>query len=196
MIKKWQLIQTTDISPSHWFPLEKRRYQKPNGGFVDDFYVTPLANVALVIPLTKLRQVVLIKQYKPGIDKVIMQFPAGRKESKHPSIRHTAVAELEEETGIKVKPEVLVGLGKATGFSTKSSEIVFSYLVKDVSFNSTQQLDTDEEIEIILLSPSQVDKAIDDGSLWCAQSITAWYKAKHILNQNQRYNHGSIQKSS
>jgi 8-oxo-dGTP pyrophosphatase MutT (NUDIX family) len=87
--------------------LKKRKYELPNGKIVDDFYVTTLADSVHIIPITTDRKIVMIRMYKQGVDDFIIQFPAGRYENKHIDILDTAVAELEEETGIKTEKTVL-----------------------------------------------------------------------------------------
>ncbi|MBP7700509.1 NUDIX hydrolase [Candidatus Woesebacteria bacterium] len=176
--QKWKLLSKKDVSPSKWFPIEERVYQLPNGKIVDDFTVTTLADVSLIVPITKDKKVVFVNQYKPGIDQVIMQFPGGRIEAKHKNFEELAQHELEEEAGIKVGLDQLNKFAKFTGFSTKASEIVYFYLAKDCEFNSSQNFDPTEEIEVVLLDPSQVDAQIEEGKIWCAMTIAGWELAK------------------
>jgi hypothetical protein len=98
---KWKLLSSKDVSPNKWFPIEMRVYQLPNGKIVDDFSVTTLADVAMIVPITKNGEIVLVRQFKPGFGDVILEFPAGRLERSHINIEQTAIHELEEETGIK-----------------------------------------------------------------------------------------------
>jgi 8-oxo-dGTP pyrophosphatase MutT (NUDIX family) len=143
-----------------------------------------LADVAMILPLTLSREVVLIDVYKPGADAVLRQFPAGRLESHHQDIRTLAVHELEEETGINIKPHQLELLGTLTGFSTKATAKVTCFIAQNVSFNSHQKLDEFEDIQVVVLSPQEVDYQIRTGQIWCAQTIAFWYLAHqqgHLL---------------
>lgn len=176
--KKWKLLSKKDVSPSKWFPIEERTYEMPNGKIVNDFTITTLADVSMIIPITKDKKVVLVNQYKPGIDEVLMQFPAGRIEASHMNMDETAQHELEEETGIRVKLEQLTHFAKATGFSTKATEIVYYYLAKNCEFNSQQHLDTTEAIEVVSLSFYEMDELILNNKIWCAQTIAGWELAK------------------
>ncbi len=180
-LKKWQLISATDVSPSPWFPIEKRVYQLPNGKIIDDFTVSTLADVAMIVPITTDQKIVLVKQYKPGVDEIFIQFPAGRMDDHHPQIELTAQLELEEEAGIKVKPAQLTFLGRLNGFSTKATEVVHAYLATDCQFNSTQHFDVTEEIEVLTVSVTQLEQMILNQEIWCSQTISAWWLAKHHL---------------
>ncbi len=176
--QKWKLISKKDVSPSKWLPVEERVYELPNGKIVDDFTVVTLADVAMVVPITKDKKVVLTKQYKPGIDEVIIQFPAGRLENKHKNLDELALHELEEEVGIRADKTQLTQFAKFSGFSTKASEIVFAYLATGCEFNSKQNLDPTEEIEIVVVSFDEMDVLVGSGQIWCAQTIATWELAK------------------
>lgn len=177
-IKKWQLVSKKDVSPSKWFPIEERVYKMPSGKIVDDFTVTTLADVAMIVPITKDKKVVLANQYKPGTDAVMMQFPAGRIEKNHKSMDETAQHELEEEVGIKVGLNQLTQFAKLSGFSTKATEIVYCYLAVDCEFNSQQHFDPTEEIEVKILDFEELDQLIANGTIFCAQTIAEWELAK------------------
>lgn len=173
----WQLLSTKDISPHKWFPLEMRTYQLPNGKIVDDFTVTTLADVAMIVAVTKDGKLVMVRQFKPGFGDVITEFPAGRIEDSHKSLAETAHHELEEETGIQV--ENLEYFGTIAGFVTKGTEKVHCYFAKDVEFNSYQKLDNNEDIEVVLLSPKELDVLIDSNQIQAALTIAAWRLAKN-----------------
>jgi len=176
--KRWKLISTKDVSPSKWFPIEERTYELPNGKVVDDFTVSTLADVALVVPVTKTREIVMVNQFKPGVDEILIQFPGGRLENNHTRMIELAQHELEEETGIFVSPQQLVPFAKLSGFSTKASEVVYFFLAKDCEFNSQQHLDITEDIEVLTLQPATVDQLVLSNKIWCAQSVAGWELAK------------------
>jgi 8-oxo-dGTP pyrophosphatase MutT (NUDIX family) len=174
----WQLLSKTDVSPSKWFPIENRTYKLPNGRIVDDFTVTTIADVSMIIPITKDKKVVMVNQFKPGLDSVMLQFPAGRIEPNHHDMTETAQHELEEETGIKVEKSQLKEFGFYGTFPTKASEKVFYFLVTECEFNSEQNFDENEDIEVLQLSFDEIDRMIDKREIWCIQSIGAWFLAK------------------
>lgn len=177
-IQKWKLLSKKDVSPSSWFPIESRTYQLPNGKVVEDFTVTTLADVAMIIPLTSEGRIVLVRQYKPGADEVMMQFAAGRVEPGYKDMVETAQHELEEETGIRVEHKQLTYFATLTAFSTKATEKVFFYFADDCEFNSTQHFDPNEDIEVVQLTPTELDDCINAGEIHCAQTIAGWELAK------------------
>ena len=182
-LKPWKLLSTKDISPSKWFPIEERTYELPDGRIIDDFAVTTLADVSMIVPITTDKKVVMVRQFKPGVNDLFIQFPAGRLEAHHESMEHLALHELEEEVGIRSQVSLLHYVGKMNGFSTKASEIVYIYVAEQCEFNSTQNLDTTEDIEILTYSPQEIDALIMDGTIWAADAIAAWELTKKKFPQ-------------
>jgi ADP-ribose pyrophosphatase len=176
--QKWKLISSKDVSPSKWFPIEERTYLLPDGTVVDDFTVTTLGDFSLIIPVTPNKEIILINEFKPGADEVMLQFPAGMPEDNESGMDALAQRELEEETGIRVELDQLSYVGKFTGFSTKGTQVGHFYIAKDCIFNSHQHLDTTENIEIVTVSIKELDRLIESNKLWCAHSVAGWELAK------------------
>ncbi len=178
-LKKWKLLSTEDVSPSTFFPIEKRSYLRPDGGVVNDFFIDRLADPAHIVAITKEGKVVMIRMYKQGTDELMIQFPAGRFEAKkHNNLKETAKFELEEEAGISVSINDLEFIGKIAEGTTKSTAVAHAFFVKNVEFNSQQKLDENEEVEVLLLSPIEIDNYIQEGKIWDATAISIWQLAK------------------
>ncbi len=171
-IKKWQLLSKKDVSPSKWFPIELRSYKLPNGKIVDDFTITTLADVAMMVPVTPDEKIVLVKQYKPGYDDVILEFPAGRLENNHKNIEETALHELAEETGIQTNS--LEYLGVFSGLTTKATEKVYCYLVENAIFNSQQHLDENEDIEVMVYNFAEIEALIEKNQINASVTVACW----------------------
>lgn len=176
--QKWQLLSKRDVSPHKWLPIEMRRYKLPNGNIVEDFSVTTLADVSMIVPITKDKKVVLVRQFKPGVDEVILEFPAGCVDEHHHEFIDLAQRELEEETGIRVAKDSLAEFAVLGGFVTKGSERVHFFLARECEFNSHQQLDSNENIEVVTLPFDKMDAMILSGEIWTAQTIAGWMVAK------------------
>lgn len=177
-LKPWRLIAKKDVSIGKWLPVEQRTYELPNGRVVDDFTVVTLPDVAMIVPLTTDKKVILIKQFKPGASEIVIQFPAGRKDATHQSMQEVARHELQEETGVEVQESALHYLGKFNGFTTKGSEYVHIFFVHDVIISGAQNLDETEEIEVMAVDIADLEKMIDEGEIVCAQTVAAWDLAK------------------
>jgi ADP-ribose pyrophosphatase len=172
-IQKWKKLTETDVSPSPWFPIVKRDYELPDGKIVKDFTITTIADVAMIIPVTPDKKVVFVRQYKPGVDDITIEFPAGRIEPHHGSIEDTAKHELVEETGIVAK--TLIALPTIAGFPTKGTELIYGFLATDLTFTGEQHLDENENIEVLTLTPQEVDEYIQSGKIMTSHTIAYWY---------------------
>ncbi|WP_214071068.1 NUDIX hydrolase [Mucilaginibacter sp. dw_454] len=175
-IQKWTLIKEEDISPSPWFPLVKHTVKLANGTIIDDYYYSPLGDVAQVLAVTKNKEVILVKQYKHALGQVLIELPGGIQQ-KNKSILESAVNELEEETGVKASTDQLISLGKIANNPTKLNQVTYGFILFDAEFNSTQKLDTTEDIQIITKPAPEVLKMAINGEIWVTDSLNFILKA-------------------
>ncbi|MCE3229541.1 MAG: hydrolase [Bacteroidetes bacterium] len=179
MAKKWKIIGEENVSPSKWFPIIRHEVKLASGKTIDDFFTAPFGNVAMVLPLTKENEIVFVKQYKHGVGEILIELPAGFKQL-NKSIEKTALAELEEETGIKTTLKNLIPLGKFCNNPTKTKHITYGFLAKNLSFNSNQNLEITEEIELLKLSPKETLRMISSGEIWVADTVAFILKAQML----------------
>ena len=177
-MEKWEIISEEDVSPDKWFPVSKHVVRLPNGIVVDDYYLSPIGDVVMILPITKGKKIVLVKQYKHGVGEVIIELPAGFKKEGI-SYQQTAVEELEEEVGIRVNVKNLISLGKLASNPTKLTSSIHGFLAKDLEFNSIQNLEVTEDIEIVEVTPDEAIKMIDRGEIWASDSVAFIFMLKH-----------------
>lgn len=170
-LKKWQLLEEKDVSPSKWFPLYVHKVKLPNGKIVDDYFVSKLGDVSMVVAITKDKEIVFVKQYKHGVREIILELPAGRVGKLTP--QEAAGEELREEVGIRA--EELVSLGELFVAPSKDSTKTFGFFVEDAEITEKQKLDETEEIEIVLIPAKKVNKMIVSGEIKAADTVALLY---------------------
>lgn len=175
-MKKWRLIKEVDVSPSKWFPVLQHTVELPDGTIIDDYFVSPMGNVVMVLPITSKNEIILVKQYKHALDEILIELPAGFQQ-KGKTLEESAVAELEEEVGIKTIADNLIFLGKTANNPTKTTHVTYCYLAKNLELNSKQNPETTENIEIIKVSPRQALEMVKNGEIWVADSVVNITKA-------------------
>ncbi len=175
-VKVWKLINKKDVSVGRWFPLEERTYELPDGRIIDDFTVTTLSDVSMVIPFTPEGKVIMCHQFKPGADELTYEFPGGRIEDRHADFEAVAKAELVEETGI-VADQVYF-FGETVTFPTKASERVKNYYVLNAVVSREPEFDETENIELVYFTTSEIDEKIKAGEINTAPSLSAWLQLK------------------
>lgn len=172
----WKVLKKEDVSPSKWFPVVKEEVQLPNGQIIE-YFRSQLANVAMVIPITKEGEVVFVRQYKHGIGEVCIEFPAGRVEENN-SVVETAIRELLEETGIVAEAQNLVELAELWTEPSKSSVRVTGFLATNLSIDQKQNLEETEDIEILKVPVSEIDTFISKGEIHASDTLALLLLAK------------------
>ncbi len=166
-IKNWEILEEKDISPSKWFPLFVHKVQLPDGKIIEDYYVSKLGDVAMVVALTAKRELVLVKQYKHGVREITLELPAGRVESRTP--KEAAKKELREETGIIANE--LIPIGSVFVAPSKDSTITHGFLLKNAQVQKKQQLDDTEDIELVFIPLQELDEKIKSGKIRASDTI-------------------------
>jgi ADP-ribose pyrophosphatase len=175
-MKKWKTIKTEDVSPSKWFPIERHTVELPNGKIVDDYFMSSLGNVVMIVPVTVNNEIILVKQYKHAADEILIELPAGYQQ-KNKTLEESALAELEEETGIRTTPGNLILLSKTVTNPTKIASTTYCYLARNLEFNSKQKFDETEDIEIVKVSAKKALDMVLSGEIWVADSVVNILKA-------------------
>ncbi|HEX8514657.1 MAG TPA: NUDIX hydrolase [Bacteroidia bacterium] len=178
-IKKWELLKEEDLSPSRWYPLFRHEVRLPNGHVMDDYYISKLGDVAMIIPVTKRGDLILVRQYKHGIREITLEFPAGIIEPGQTPL-DAAYAELEQETGVQAKNIVL--LGELRSLPSKNFSRLFGFIAFNAMITTDQQLDVSEEIEVVTLSLRDTEEKIMSGEINCSDTVALYtlYKLKYF----------------
>ncbi|HLO86770.1 MAG TPA: NUDIX hydrolase [Nostocaceae cyanobacterium] len=134
---------------------------------------------ALVVPITPEGKLVLVRQYRFAVQGRILEFPAGTLEPNEDPLE-TVQREIEEETGYHAnKWQKLGEFFLAPGYS---DEIIYAFLAQDLEkLEIPPKKDEDEDIETVLFTPEELEKAIAAGEPVDAKSITSYYLARPFL---------------
>lgn len=176
MLQKWTVIKEEDVSPSEWMPVLRHTVKLADSSIVDDYYFSPLGNVAMIMAFTTDNKIVLVRQYKHGLGEILVELPGGM-QHKNLTMEACAVAELEEETGIKADQEALIPLGKISGNPTKTNQVTYGYIVRNAVFNTVQKLDATEDIELLTVTPKELLHMIASGGIWVSDTVAFVMKA-------------------
>jgi len=175
-IQRWTVMAQEDISPSPWFPLTRETVKLPDGQILNDYYFAPLGDVVQILALTPKHEVILVKQYKHGLGDILLELPGGMQQEGKDLI-NSAIAEMEEETGVKTTPEKLIPLGKIAINPTKLKQVTYGYLLFDAEFNSVQKPDPSEVISLVIEPAPKVLQMVINGEIWTSDSVCWILKA-------------------
>ena len=134
---------------------------------------------ALAVPVTDDGKFVLVKQYRFTVAGRLLEFPAGTVEANE-SPFETIKREIEEETGYSASK--WQDMGKFILAPGYSDEYIYAFLAQGLEKLATPpQQDEDEDIEVVLMSESELETAILDGEPIDGKSIACFYMAKAYL---------------
>jgi ADP-ribose pyrophosphatase len=164
--------------------LVERRVQAEQvwqGGFLDvrrDTVVLPDGSTAtreyivhpgavMIVPMLDDGRLLLERQFRYPMQRVMLEFPAGKKESGEPSLS-TAVRELAEETGYHAREWAHAGvLHNAIAYSDEGIEVWFARgLVA-----GERRLDDGEFIELVQHTESELDTFAARGEITDAKTL-------------------------
>ena len=145
----------------------------PNGQPADRELIRHIGAVC-VIPVTDDGYAVMERQYRYPIDRVILEIPAGKLDSKEEDREAAARRELEEETGYHAG--TLIPLGVFYPACAYSDETIWMYLAKDLKKGS-RHLDADEFLDVELIPLADLVKQVMAGEIPDAKTQIAVLKA-------------------
>ena len=131
------------------------------------------------VPLLSNGKIILIRQYRYPLRKVMIELPAGKLErGEKPEM--CAIRELEEEIGYKAnKITFLTNIHPAIGFA---NEKMWLYFAKDLK-KTNQKLDSDEFLEIM---PTKLEDALEmvwNGEITDVKTIIGLIWADKVLRK-------------
>jgi len=136
---------------------------------------------ALAVPVTTEGKFVLVKQYRFTVEGRLLEFPAGTVEIGE-SPFETIKREIEEETGYRASK--WQDMGKFILAPGYSDEYIYAFLAQDLEkLTIPPQQDEDEDIEVVLMTEIELEKAILAGEPIDGKTIACFYMAKAYLSK-------------
>jgi 8-oxo-dGTP pyrophosphatase MutT (NUDIX family) len=168
-IKPWKILESTYLRKK----IRLDKCELPNGKILEPI-VFEFQTWVAVLALTKNQEVLLIKQYRHGIQDVIWEFPGGvvdEGESPLEGVRR----ELLEETGYTT--DKIIEVGKFFPDPSLQSNKMYAFLALDVEKVAIQHLDDAEEIEVCPTPLEEVVRMAKEGELSNALQVAVLFYA-------------------
>ena len=135
---------------------------------------------ANVIAITKNNEVVLVKQYRHGVQEVLLELPGGVVDKGEDPLEG-AKRELMEETGYSAGN--IIEVGRLYPNPAIQHNTLYCYLATDVELTGEQHLDDAEEIEVQLVPLDELIKMAAQGKFLHALNVAVLFQALAYLKR-------------
>ncbi len=178
---EWQTLGSRYVVQDEWLTLRADTCALPDGRVVEPFYVLEYPPWVNVVAITPQQEVVLVRQYRPGIQQVTLELPGGSSNPDDPSMLYAVRRELREETGY--------GGGEFTELGTlwpnpaSQNNTVHSFLATGVECIADLEPDDSEFLEVVHLPLDEAVELVRNGGLAHALHVATLFLALSHLGQ-------------
>ena len=176
---KWQVKSTKYVVKDKWISLRSDECILPNGNIIEPYYVLDYPDWVNVVAITANNEVVMLKQYRHGINDTVIEIPCGSVETTDGSSLNAAKRELLEETGYTSNN--FIQLSKLSPNPSNHSNMTYCYLALDATLKQRQQLDDTEQIEVVKIPLSEVKYLLQNNMICQALHVSALFYALNYL---------------
>ena len=170
MAEGWQRLRSERLFETPYFVLRSDRLRLPDGVIKDPYYVIERPDAAIIFPLTKEGEVILVRQFRPPLERMELGLPAGLVE---PGEKPEAAArrELLEETGYaggEWEP-----LGSLASSPSLKDNWAYLFLARGVEETSAPDPDEHELVEVVRVSVEDILGLIRGGQIVSSSGVAA-----------------------
>lgn len=155
----------------------------PKSKKVRPYYVLETRSWVNVIAITPENEMVLVWQYRHGLNQYCLELPGGVVEEEGvDAILLSAKRELEEETGYTAENWEL--LGKVSGNPAIFNNYSYTYIAKNATKTKDTNFDEGEDIEVELYPVQKVYELLKEGRIHHSMMVAAlnfWILREHLI---------------
>lgn len=178
MIKRWRTLEDKVAFLGRIFRYRQLRRESTTQEMVGDFDVLDFFDWVNIVAITEDHQVLLVRQYRQGIDDVTLEAPGGAVHPKEDP-KLAAIRELREETGFEAKS--WLSLGKVAPNPAIQSNTCHVFLAQGCYKVGEPELDPLEELEVVSVPSSELISLVEQGEIRHSLVMAAIFLAqKHL----------------
>jgi 8-oxo-dGTP pyrophosphatase MutT (NUDIX family) len=176
---KWQIKQSKYLVNDRWMKLRADRCQMPGGKIIEPYYVLDYPDWINVFGITTHQEVVLVRQYRHGIGKVVVELPSGAIDPGDANPMEAARRELLEETGYA--SDHFIQTAVVSPNTANHTNLTYCFLARHLEKVRDPNPDDTEEVETILVSLEQAVDMLNRGEFLQALHVSSIYFALNKL---------------
>jgi ADP-ribose pyrophosphatase len=116
--------------------------------------------IVVIVPVTDDNKVLVTRQFRPSVNRYVIELPAGLMSESEESLEEAAMRELIEETGYSAGNMVYLAEGPLS--SGASGEVLTAFLATSLVFQGLGKQDETEDIEVLKIPISDVYQRLSD----------------------------------
>lgn len=178
---KWNIIQDKKVWETPIFSLHQIELLPDNQKKTVHFYRLDAPEWINVIALTPDNEILLVEQYRVGVDETTLEIPGGMVDAHEEPIR-AAQRELLEETGYG--SDLWVPLGKTSSNPAIQTNFTHLYLAKNCRKIQEPENDGNEDIMAHIMPLNTFFELVKNGTIHHAIVLSA--VAQYLLSENYR----------
>ena len=172
----WHELSREPMGSYRVFSVERSRAVSPFDGAERDFYRIRSSSWTQIVPLTKDRHVVMVRQYRHGVGRLTLEIPGGLvAEGEDPG--EAAMRECLEETGYRARKAV--SLGVLSPNPALFANALYGYLATDVEPEGAIKNDSIEQTEVVLVPERDIPSMILSGEIDHALVVATLWRFVH-----------------
>jgi 8-oxo-dGTP pyrophosphatase MutT (NUDIX family) len=178
----WEVLHSERLLETPYFTLRSDRLRLPDGAVKEAYYVLERPDAAIIFPLTKEGEVVLVRQFRPPLDRMELGLPAGLVEDGE-SPEAAARRELLEETGYSGGE--WEALGSLASSPSLKDNWAYLFLARGVEETAPPDLDEHELVEVTKVPVERMLDLIQAGEIVSSSGVAAIMLGLRSLERNE-----------
>ncbi len=167
----WKTLENNRIFENRWITLYQDKVQVSNSGNTIEYTWYKSPDVVLIVPFLDDNTLVMIKQFRYPLQKILLEFPAGHMDPGENMIT-TAKRELLEETGYSAK--VIEHVYSYHPSVSKSMQLVHLFKATDLTKDKPRYETTEVITDIETLTVCQLKDLIKEKKVENAGTLIAY----------------------
>ncbi len=162
-MKHWSVEGTSHVVRDRWISLRADSCSTPAGESVSPYYVLEYPDWVNVLALTEQNEVILVRQYRHGLGRSLLELPCGAVDGSIESPLEAAERELLEETGFA--SDELVASGVLSPNPATHTNLTHCFLAMNCCRVAQAAPDVTEDLELVLTPLAEFIPSVLRGEL-------------------------------